>query len=460
MRWALAFILAACAVAVGVLLATSGHASRESRQTVTGERGVGATPATVGSPTPAGVTCTQKLDAGADVGSELSSASPGAVVCLNAGNWSAITLTSIAPDSPGVTLAATPGQTVVVPGITVTGSDTRNLTIEGFSITRPGNGNNSGIQLLCGISGAVTIEHNTIENQPDGYGLYAYAQSCGSDHTQTGVTVAYNQIDHVGSGIQINGNHEEEFNWTISHNVIGPDIQYQGYGHYIEIGGVSTATIDHNAFEGPPDPKYENPTSHLNVLHVDNGKSDLTFANNLIWHCGCRAQTLLIQDTPMDHITIENNLDVEDPACETDSNCYTSPLTVYAAHGLTFEHNTYVNGAWSVSLAQTALGYSDPRNMTARYNISAPASALGAEQPNYSDWNCTSSCLTGLNVSGDTSANSTLGGTGNVVNWTPSWTTTSWTPVSGPGYKPPPAGYYQPKGLAIAGAGYHGQVGP
>jgi hypothetical protein len=406
------------------------------------------------------VTCSQTLDAGADVESVLASASPGAVVCLNSGRWSPITLTGISPAPPGVTLAATPGQTVVVPGFTLTGASTQNLTIEGFNITQPANGNNSGIQLLCGIAGGVTIKYNTIEDQPNGYGIYAYAQNCGPGHTQTGVTVAYNQIDHVGSGIQINGNREEQFNWTISHNVIGPDIQYRGYGHYIEIGGVSTATIDHNAFEGPPDPGYENPTSHLNVVHVDNGQRNLTFASNIIWHCGCRAQTVLIQDTPMDNITIENNLDVEDPSCETDSNCYTSPLTVYAAHGLAFEHNTYVNGAWSASLAQTSLGYSDPRDMTARYNISAPASALGADQPNYSDWNCTSSCLTGFNVSGDGSADSALGGTGNVVNWAPSWATTSWTPVSGPGYKPPPPGYYRPTGLAISGAGYQGRIGP
>jgi hypothetical protein len=460
MRWALAFILVACAVAGGVLLITGGHASREPRATVTPEPRVGAGPVRVGAPTPLDVTCTKKLEAGADVERALSSASPGAVVCLNPGRWSAITLTGIAPGAPGVTLAATPGETVVVPGITLTGSDTSNLTIEGFSITRPGNGNSNGIQLLCGIAGGVTIKYNTIENQPGGYGIYAYARSCGSDHTQTGVTVAYNQIDHVGSGIQINGDHAEELDWTISHNVIGPDIQYQGYGHYIEIGGVSTATIDHNAFEGPPDPNFENPTSHLNVLHVDNGKSNLTFAGNLIWHCGCRAQTILIQDTPMDNIAIENNLDVEDPTCETNSNCYTSPLTVYAAHGLTFAHNTFVNGAWSVSLAQTGLGYSDPRDMTAMYNIVGPASALGANQPNYSDWSCTSSCRTGLNVSGDASADSTLGGNGNVVNWAPSWKTTTWTPVSGPGYKRPPAGYYQPKGLGISGAGYQGSVGP
>jgi hypothetical protein len=418
-------------------------------------------PIHVGAPTPAGVTCTQTLDAGADVGRALSSASPGAVVCLNPGAWPAITLTGIAPEPPGVTLAAAPGQTVVVPGFTLLGSNTQNLTIEGFSITRPGNGNSSGFQLLCGISGGVTIKYNTIEDQPKGYGIYAYAQNCGPGHTQTGVWVEYNQIDHVGSGIQINGNHAEQRKWTISHNVIGPHIQDGGYGHYIEIGGVAGATINNNAFEGPPDPAFENPTSHLNVLHIDNGKSDVTFANNIMWHVKARAQTVLIQDTPMDNIDIENNLDVEDPACETDSNCYTSPLTVYAAHGLRFSHNTYVNGAWSVSLAQTGLGYSDPHDMTAQYNIVAPASALGSTtQPNYSDWTCTSSCVTDHNVSGDGSANSALGGTDNVANWTPSWTTTSWTPVSGSGYKPPPHGYYQPEGLDISGAGYQGHIGP
>ena len=140
----------------------------------------------VGAPTPSGVRCTRRLNPGADVKHALTSASPGAVVCLNSGSWSAITLSRIAPASRGVTLAATPGQTVVVPGFTVTGSTTRNLTIEGFHITVPGNvrqsqgGNpNNGIQLLCGISGGVKIEHNTIEDQPNGDGIYAFANNCG-----------------------------------------------------------------------------------------------------------------------------------------------------------------------------------------------------------------------------------------------------------------------------------------
>lgn len=77
--------------------------------------------------TPAGETRTTTL---------LSSASPGAGVCLNSGSRSPITLSGIATSSPGVTLAATPGQTVDVPGFTVTGSNTRNFIVEGFSIMR------------------------------------------------------------------------------------------------------------------------------------------------------------------------------------------------------------------------------------------------------------------------------------------------------------------------------------
>jgi hypothetical protein len=429
--------------------------------------------AQVGAPTPLGaLVCTQTLNAGANVQSVVSSAAPGAVVCLNPGNWSPITLSGIAPASPGVTLAAPPGQTVVVPGFTVTGSNTRNLTIEGFNITKPGSGsysgNNTGIQLLCGISGGVSLRFNTIENQSGGYGVYSYPDSCGGGHTQTGIDVEYNQIDHVSTGMEIDGNGTEQFGWTIAHNVIGPYIQYGGDGHYIQIGGISgPVTINNNAFEGPSDPAYETTSSHLNVLHIFNGGTNVTFDNNIIWHSDARAQSVLIADEPLQNINIQNNLDVEDPACETDSNCYTSPYFVEGMHGLTFEHNTSVNAAWSIILGHVySYTYSDPQNMTATYNLTAPVSGDRGET-NYGEWNCTSSCTTGNNVSADSSASGTLHGSGNIVNWAPTWTTTSWTPVSGPGYQAPPPGYYQPPGLltksgssVLVGAGYQGLVGP
>jgi len=219
------------------------------------------------------------------------------------------------------------------------------------------------------------------------------------------------------------------------------------------------------------DPNWENAQLHNNVLHIDGGQSNVTFDNNIMWYTESRAQTVLIQDSPMDNITIANNLDVEAPNCETDGDCNTDPYEVYAPHGLTFETNTTINAAWGIELAPTSsTSYSSGENMTAEDNITVPVPADGPSnggETNYSVWGCSSSCTAQDNVSADTSANDVFGGSGNIVNSTPSWTTTSWTPVSGPGYELPPPGYYQPVGLVLtsgsqvlAGAGYVGYIGP
>ncbi len=365
-----------------------------------------------------------------------------------------------------------------MPGITVTGASTRNLTIEGFDIRVPGNvgdsqgGNpNNGVQLLCGIAGGVRLEYNTIEDQPNGDGIYAFANNC-SPHTgstQSGVTVEHNQIDHVGTAVEIDGGMREERNFVISHNVIGPYIQDGGYGHYVQIQGISGLTMNNNAFEGPPDPGYDDcaangSASHLNVLHVDEGQINVTFDNNIMWHVRTCGESVLIQNTPMDNMTIENNLDVEDPACNSnDSNgCQAESVLIEAPHSLAFEHNTSVNAARGITLGYVSSAdgtYTDPHGMTAEYNITVPAPGESGET-NYGTWDCTRFCATRHNVSADSSAETMLRGTDNTVKWTPSWATTSWTPTSGPGYESPPFGYYRPTALAITGAGYQGHIGP
>ena len=416
----------------------------------------------VGAPTPAGVVCDETLGPGANVGSAVSSASAGSVVCLSSGSWSAITLENVSPASAGVTLAAAPGQTVVVPGITVQSS--QNLTVEGFSVTQPGNGDDNGIQLFCGLSN-VTLKYNTIEDQPGGYGVYAAANYCGAGPIQNDINVEYNQIDHVGAGIQVNGGMAYQTNWTISHNVIGPEISYgntssqSGGGHYIEIGGANGATVDNNAFEGPEDSNATTLGEHVNVLHLQGGQENITFDNNIMWHTDTRGESVLFEDSPMDNIQIENNLDIEDPACVANTNCNDAPFDISAPDGLAFEHNTAVDGAWGIVHGQvTGTSSNDPENMTAQDNIDVGTPASG--QANYGLWDCNSSCAVQDNVSQDTSANSKFGGTGNVVNWNPTWTTTNWTPVDGPGYQPPPTGYYQPTSLSITNAGYQNNDGP
>jgi len=452
------------------------------RSVVTGTNAGGSTPASsaptgavtsgagtanagqVGAPTPSGVTCTQSLSAGADVGSALSSASPGAVVCLNSGGWSALTLSGITPSSPGVTLAAAPGSTVVVPGFSL--SDDSNLTVEGFSITDTET-SNSGIDLSGNISD-VTLEYNTIENQANGYGIYSYPGPGGE--TANGVSILYNQIDKVGTGIEADGDATETLNWTISHNVIGPDINYLGEadgstgGHYIQIGGVTGATIDNNAFEGPQYYGTADTESHLNVLHCfsfgPTACTNLTFDNNILWHVQTRAQSILITDYDLTNIQLENNLDVEDPACEPDTaNCPASPWFIEKANGIKLLNNTSANAPWSINLGTCGDGcISNPSGYNAQDNIATGPPQQG--QNNYGSFACNSSCLAQNNVSQDNSASTWGSGTGDVDNWTPNWQTTNWTPNAGSPWNPPPQGYYQPVtgGGVTASMGWQGSI--
>ena len=355
-----------------------------------------------------------------------------------------------------MTLAATPGQTVVVPGFEISGSS--NLTVEGFNVTQPGpQSNPNGFQLSGNSSGGLTIEYNTIENQSNGYGIDS---NPGSGNTQTGVSVLYNQLDHDGTFIEVDGNATEQFNWTIAHNVLGPGENYGGAGHYIQIGGITGVTINNNAFEGPA---VFNANAHNNVFHCfsfgPTACTNVTFDNNIMWEADSRAQSVLITDYDLQNIQIENNLDIEDPACESGSSCPSSPFFVDKANGVTLLHNTSVNAPWSINLSQCGDGcISNPDNYDDEYNIATGVPQSG--QASYGSWGCTSSCLAQYNTSQDNSANTVLGGTGNVINWTPTWQNTNWTPVNGPGYQPPPTGYYQPTGLSINTAGYQGHVGP
>ena len=413
----------------------------------------------VGGPTPAGVTCSQTLSAGADVGSALSGASPGAVVCLNPGSWSAITLSGITPSSPGVTLAGAPGQTVSVPGFVLSGDS--NLTVEGFSVTQDGPSDN-GFALSGNISD-VTIEYNTIENQATGNGIYSYPGSGGE--TANGVFILYNQIDNVGTGVEVDGDATESLNWTISHNVIGPNINYLDEadgstgGHYIQIGGVTGATIDNNAFEGPQYYGTADTKSHLNVLHCfsfgPTACTNLTFDNNILWHVQTRAQSILITDYDLTNIQLENNLDVEDPVCEPDTaNCPASPWFIEKAHGITLLNNTSANAPWSINLGTCGDGcISDPSGYNAQDNIATGPPQQGQE--NYGSFVCTSSCTAQNNVSQDNSATSWGSGSGDVINWKPNWQTTSWTPNDGSPWNPPPQGYYQP----VTGGGVTSSMG-
>jgi hypothetical protein len=405
----------------------------------------------VGAPGPAAA-CTVKLSVGANIQGTLSQAAPGTVVCLNAGNYGSLTLSGIAP-SGNVTLAPVPGATVTINDLTLTGNPSSNLTIQGFFI--PG-----GVDDETGSSGGLVFRNNTISHKAAGYGFYFDAGGNGAGGTQTGVQILNNQIDHVGECLAITRGTDQEQAFTFSHNVCGPGIGYDDTssaqpGHYIEIGGITGVTVDNNAFVGPSDPNAAPVGLHLNVFHIFNGASNVDFSNNILWHTDSIGQAVLFQDGHYDNVTINGNLDIEDPSCATSGgNCTSYSFWASDAHGLSFQNNTVVNSYWGMLLteSQTSDDYNGGTGYTVAHNIAVNT----IDGPDISYGECVSSCLFDYNVTDDASAKQG-GSTHNVVNWKPNWTTTNWTPATP--YSPPPAGYYQPTGLPFT-AGYAGSIGP
>ena len=429
----------------------SGSATSAATATVASSGGTGGSSTLVGTAGEPNVTCSTTLNPGANVQSALASASTGQVVCLNGGSWSAQTLTGVT-HSGMVTLAATPGASVTIAGLTITGQ-TSNLTIEGMKWTG---------QFFdrAGVSNVI-FQYNTLQNLPDTFAVYSYPQSVGGNGVANGVQVLYNQFDHIGSCVELDGGSGMQENWTISHNVCGPDLgdgisSANDPSHYIQIGGVNGVTIDNNAFEGPYDSRGINDGPHNNVIHVWGTQSNVDIENNIMWHTDSRAQTILIEEGQTNNVTIKNNLDVEDPANFTNSNIYTMAWDVNKAHGETIENNTAISPYWGtmdgVLYQQSSGDYTSATNQTVSGNIVVPTASGGNANFNTS---CASSCGYSGNVSGDSSAP----GSGSVTNWGASWQSTSWTPTSGSPWTPPPAGYYKPSGLSDT-AGYQGTIGP
>ncbi len=405
--------------------------------------------------------CTTTLSVNASINNALSSASPGSVVCLSAGNWSAQTLSSVAP-SGMVTLQPAPGATVHIAGITLKSSNTtKNLTIQGLYV---GSG---GIQSLCAMSNVV-FQYNTIQNIQAGNAFYFYGGSCGNDAAkQTNISMLNNQMDHVGDCVTVAGGDSMEQNFTFKNNVCGPNIGYgvttgNQYSHYVEIGCIGGGTFDNNAFLGPYDATALSNTNvstavHNNVFHCFGDGSNVSFSNNIIWHAQSRAQTVLIQSGKMDNITLHNNLFVNDPFCHSDaSNCPAQDIEIYPTHGLTVTNNTIATTAWGLHFPSVCNDgcYASGQNGNISNNVVESAGIDGNND--YSDTSgCGSGCVTGNNVSYDSSAP----GSPNVKNWAPSYTSTSWTPPNGEPYTAPPNGYYVAKGLPFT-AGWDGAGGP
>jgi hypothetical protein len=398
----------------GVVMAGRARSALSSPTT----RVLAAHPLAAGAPGP-GVACATMLSPGADIEAALVKALPRAVVCLEAGPWGPITLTDVA-HAGNVTLAAAPGAHVHLAGLTIAGqgdtrSDTRDLTIQGFWIDR-------GVQDLTDSSGGLTFQFDTIQRVRQGYGFYFDADGNGGSHFQTGVTMLHNRIDHVGECLAVVGGTASDF--TFNDNVCGPGLGYGDTestqpGHYMEIGGIRGMIADHNEFRGPADPNIARAGLHLNVLHIFGGASDVEFSGNVLWHTDARGQALLLQEGHFDNVRIDDNLDVEDPACRAEgSPCPNYMIEAAGTHGLSFEHNTIVGAYWGVLLtASNENGdYSSGTDYTISHNV--VVGSLGGSDISYGG--CAKNCSFAYNVTDDGSAEQ-AGAQHSFAHWVPAW---------------------------------------
>jgi hypothetical protein len=387
-----------------------------------------------GAPGPP-IACTITVDAIAAIEPALLKAVPGEIVCLKGGNYGPLTLTDIAP-AGNVTFAAAPGPPVHIQGLTIAGqgdtqSDTRNLTIQGFWIDR-------GVQDLTDTSGGLVFQFNTISHVRQGYGFYFDADGNGGTHSQAGVELLYNKIDHVGECLAVVRGAGRDF--TFSHDVCGPGIGYGDTqstqpGHYVEIGGIAGITVEDNSFLGPADPNIAAAGLHLNVFHLFGGGRDIDFSNNLLWHTQARGQAILFQEGHFDNVRIDNNLDVEDPACHAaTSTCPNYMIESAAAHGLSFTNNTVVGAYWGVLLTASNESGDYPTGTGYQVSHNIVAGAGGGADISYGG--CSSACSFDYNVTDDDSA-AVGGSTHNVTHWVPTWTGAS---RYRPGRLPFPAG--------------------
>lgn len=404
----------------------------------------------VGAPGPA-LHCTETLAVGADIQATLSQAKPKDVICLATGSYGDVTLTGIS-HSANVTLGPAPGASVHFGKLLFTGpAPSANLTVQGLHI-------DSGVDYLTGTAGGVVFRNNTIENIPNGFAYYFYANGSSSGgYTQRGVKLLYNQIDHVGACLEVDGGSSVAFSFTFSHNVCGPGIgagatTAKNASHYIQIGGISGFSAQSNAFLGPMDPNYQRVGLHNNVLHVFGDSSNIDFSNNLIWHGQSRGQTILMEEGRLEDITINNNLDVEDPACDRLGDCNGYAIYLYDASGLTVRYNAIVDSYWGLLLTNSSSGsLFRGRDYDISHNI-----VVGAKGNPDISYHCLSGCVFDDNVTDDRSA-SQGGAMRSVTDFRPTWRSASWAPPAP--YFPPPQGYYRATNLP-PDLGYQTAVGP
>ena len=387
--------------------------------------------------------CTRTIGPFASLQAAMAGARGGATICLRAGNYGAVALSDVTP-AAAVTVQPVSGARVRLAALTLTGAMT-DLTFQGFDIP--------GAISDVGPARDLTFRGNiTSPGGESGVGDFFYAGAPG--HVQAGIRILDSQMDHItnakldgnlsigaaaGQCVTILGSAVEEHDFTVSGNVCGPGIG----NHYYQVGGIAGFIGRDNTMLGPVSADAlasggcGGGGCHNNVLMIFGRSLEINWSDNVMRRTDSRGNTVLLVG-PLTDVTVDDNLDVEDPMCVTDANCHSTAYYLDNVHGLEFIGNTTIDSYWGLVLTRYERSQGSllsGRDYMIEHNIVAPAIPGGGINIEYND--CDSDCVYDYNVTGDSSADRG-GAAHSVTNWRPRWTELPWFQPLG---LPFPAGY-------------------
>lgn len=393
---------------------------------------------------------------GANIQTALSNAAAGSTVCLNAGDYHVSGEVDLYFENPAsnVTLQPVPGAVVRVGWLNM--NAVSHLTVQGLNLVGGASALNASSNDI--FRGNTTT--GTLGYSDNGYYFY------GNGSSQSNIQVLDNQLDHLEGAngpAGSTGNSQcmtavgspTSTNITFSHNICGPGV----LAHLTQWTGIDGITEDYNSFIGPASPRITE-GYHNNVMQVFGGApGPISFSNNYMWHVRARGQALLFQESIFQNVTINNNLDVEDPACTTNGalDCLGYAYGLCGAHGyLTFTNNTVVNSSWGNLITHSqndVIGDCITPGTGENYNVShnlfiAPGGQAngGYDEVEYAECGV-GTCTFDYNVTDDGTA-AQDGAVHYVTNWSPAFGDGSSTSYAFPGQW-----YQNPTGLSFQ-AGY------
>jgi len=268
--------------------------------------------------------CSATLGGPEALTSALSSASPGAVLCLAGGSYPKLTLNA-SKAAPGVTVRAASPAGATIAGASLAGS---NLTLARFVIT-------SGVQVQPGARG-MTIDHNRITGGGQGIDMPT-SSTMVSDTKITGNKLIgpfgedaihlnrYHDADGDGIGVLIegneitnvreNGNHSDclQTVWVGDHIVFRKnylhDNRCQGFfvndqaSPVVRIAVVNNLMLRNAAPCDPPDSGCGPPL----ILQIFGPTRGIRIAGNTIWTAG-NGSSVTLREGPFGHVEFTDNV--------------------------------------------------------------------------------------------------------------------------------------------------------